>query len=106
MNKSIIKIIFIFTIIIFIASYLISESGYYEYTMKQKTVITNEKIKEFENDIENNKNIDLKEYLNKEEIDYSNKFTNLVYNISDKSNKIARQTIKYIFKKLSSLVED
>jgi hypothetical protein len=42
----------------------------------------------------------------KEEIDYSNKITNLVYNISDSSNKLARKTIKYIFKKLASLVED
>jgi len=106
MNKSIIKILFIIILTIFIASYFISESGYYEYTIKQQTVITNEKIKEFENDIKNNENIDLKEYLSKEEIDYSNKITNLVYNISDNSNKLARKTIKYIFKKLASLVED
>ena len=85
---------------------VISESGYYEYTIKQKTVITNEKIKEFETDVKNNENIDLKEYLSKDEIDYSNKFTNLVYNISDNSNKLARKAIKYIFKKLGSLVED
>ena len=106
MDKKIIKLISIILVIIFSTSYVISESGYYEYTIKQKTVITNEKIKEFETDVKNNENIDLKEYLSKDEIDYSNKFTNLVYNISDNSNKLARKAIKYIFKKLGSLVED
>ncbi|MBQ2873504.1 MAG: hypothetical protein IJE89_05855 [Bacilli bacterium] len=106
MNKKISKLIIIIIIIVFISSYLISESGYYEYTMQQRTIITNEKIKEFEEDIKNNKDIDLKEYLDKEEIDYSNAFTNLVYNISDNSNKLARKAIKYLFKKLGSLVED
>jgi len=106
MNKKISKFIIIIICIIFSASYLVSESGYYEYTMQQKTIITNEKIKEFEQDIKDNKDIDLKEYLDKKEMDYSNAFTNLIYNLSDNSNKLARKTIKYIFKKIGSLVED
>jgi len=106
MNKKITKLVIIVTLIIFVASYIISESGYYEYTMQQRTIITNEKIKEFEEDIRNNESIDLKEYLDKEQNDYSNKITTLVYNISDNSNKLARKAIKYLFKKLGSLVED
>lgn len=106
MPKKLIKLLVIITIVIFISSYMIAESGYYEYTMQQRTIITNEKIKEFEEDIKNNKNIDLKDYLNKEPNDYSNKITNLVYSISNNSNKLARKAIKYIFKKLGSLVED
>lgn len=105
MNKGF-KYIIIITLIIFLASYIISESGYYEYTLQQKTIITNEKIQQFEKDIQNNENIDLKEYLKETKIDYSNKFTTLIYNISDNSNKLARKTIKYLFKKLGSLVED
>ena len=106
MNKNIIKLITLILIIIFISSYLIASTGYYEYTMQQRTIITNEKIKEFEEDIKNNKNIDLKDYLENEEIDYSNKITNLVYSISDNSNKLARKAIKYVFKKLGTLVEE
>lgn len=106
MNKSLIKLIIIILFIVFISSYLISSTGYYEYTMQQRTIITNEKIKEFENDIKNNENIDLKDYLEEEQIDYSNKITTLVYNISDNSNKLAKKAIKILFKKLGSLVED
>ena len=106
MDKKITKLIISITTIIFISSYIISSSGYYEYTMQQRTTITNEKIKEFEIDIKNNENIDIKEYLEKDEMDYSNKFTTLVYNISENSNKLTRKLIKKIFKKLSVLVED
>lgn len=106
MDKTISKLILVVIIIIFTASYVISESGYYEYTMQQRTIITNEKIKEFEQDVKDNKDIDLIEYLEKDNINYSNKITTFVYNISDTSNKLARKVIKTIFKKLGSLVEE
>ena len=106
MNKGLVKLVILIILIVFISSYLIASTGYYEYTMQQRTVITNEKIKEFEEDIKNNENIDLKDYFEEEEMDYSNKFTTLVYNISDSSNKLTRKAIKYVFKKLSVLVED
>lgn len=106
MNKSIIKLILLIIIITFISSYLVASTGYYEYTMQQRTIITNEKIKEFEQDIKDNKDIDLKDYYEEEELDYSNKFTTLVYNLSESSNELARKAIKIIFKKLGSLVED
>lgn len=106
MDKKIIKLFILVILIVFVMAYMISSSGYYEYTMQQRTVITNEKIKEFEEDVKNRENIDLKDYLEEEEVDYSNRFSNLMYNISDSSNKITRKMIKYIFKKLSYLVED
>lgn len=106
MSKSLIKLLSVVIIVIFIVSYFVSESGYYEYTMKQRTVITNEKIKEFEQDIKDNKEIDLEDYLDNDQVDYSNKITSLVYNISDNSNKLARKVIKALFKKLGSLVEE
>ena len=74
--------------------------------MQEKTILTNEKIKEFEEDVKNNQNIDIKDYLIEEEIDYSNKLTNLVYNASNSGTLITRKIIKKIFKKLSYLVED
>lgn len=106
MNKNIIKL-FIFTIIlIFIISYLVSSTGYYEYQMQERTILTNEKIKEFEQDIKDNKNIDIEQYFISEEIDYSNKLTDLVYNISNESTKATRKIIKKIFQKLGTIIEE
>lgn len=100
------KPIIIFILIIFISAYYVSNSGYYEYHMQQKTVLTNEKIKEFEEDVKNNKDIDIKNYLEYEEVDYSNKLSNLVYDFSNNGVKVSRKVIKALFKKLSYLVED
>ena len=104
-NKSL-KYIISLIIIIFVSSYYVSNSGYYEYHMQEKTILTNEKIKEFEEDVKNNNNIDIKNYLAYEEVDYTNKLSNLMYNFSDKGTLIARKAIKALFKKLSYLVED
>lgn len=106
MNKNILKLLILTIIIIFIVSYLVASTGYYEYQIQERTILTNEKIKKFEQDIKDNKDIDIEEYFISEEIDYSNKFTNLVYNISDESTKVTRKIIKKIFKKLGALVEE
>ena len=104
-NKTL-NFIIIVIIVIYIASYYVSNSGYYEYHLQERTVLTNEKIKEFEEDVKNNQHIDIKDYVVEEEVDYSNKISNLIYNFSDNANMVARKCIKAIFKRLSYLVED
>ena len=106
MNKKIMKLLIIILIIIFVSSYLIADSGYYEYNLKQQSVITHEKIKEFENDIKNEKDINLIDYLNKDKLDYTNKFSNIIYNISNKSNTLTRKLLKKVFKKISLLIDE
>ena len=100
------KFIIVIILLIFIGSYYVGNSGYYEYHMQEKTILTNNKIKEFEEDVKNNKDIDIKDYLVNEEIDYSNKLTNIVYGASNEGTIITRKIIKKIFRKLSYLVED
>ena len=92
--------------IIYIYSYYVSNSLYYEYHIQKKTILTNEKIKEFEEDVRSNEYIDIKDYIVNEDVDYSNKVSDLMYSFSDSANNIARKCIKAIFKKLSYLIED
>ena len=91
MKNSYLKFIIMIILLVFICSYYVSNSGYYEYHMQERTILTNEKIKEFERDVEKNKDIDIKDYLEYEEVDYSNKFTDLIYNISYKAGEISRK---------------
>ena len=47
------------------------ESGYYNTKVKQKAILTEEKIEEFEKDIKEGKELDLKDYIVDEYHDYS-----------------------------------
>ena len=105
MVKSSSRVIFVVIILLFLTSYIIATSSYYEYVNRDKNVISSERIKEFEEDIKNNKEIDLKNYMINEKEDYSNKITDIVYGISDISDSTTKKIIKYLFRKVSSLME-
>ena len=100
------KLLLVIVLIIFASSYYISQSGYYEYQEHQKMVITNDKIKEFEQDVKDNKDIDIKDYYEADNQDYSNKFSDLVYNFSLDGNELTKKCLKALFKKINKLVED
>lgn len=58
-------------LIIYIGYSLALESGYYQTKVSQKTVLTEEKIEEFENDVKNGEEIDIKKYTVSDYKDYS-----------------------------------
>ena len=74
----ILSILFIIFLIIFIST----NSGYYEYKNNQKTIFTEEKIKEFEKDIKEGKNIKINNYLKDDSKNYSNRLTDIGDGIS------------------------
>ena len=105
-NNNMFKLIFVLVLLVYITAYYVSYSGYYEYKLQERTIITNEKIKEFESDIKNNFDMDLKDYLDNDDVDYENRATKLMYGFSNNGNKVARKIIKDFFRKLSHLLED
>ncbi|MBQ4583582.1 MAG: hypothetical protein IJA94_01645 [Bacilli bacterium] len=83
---------------VFIALYIALESGYYETKIDKEVNLTNEKIKAFEEDVKNNKVINLDSYLKKKEVDYSN-------SISRFGNKITNTLAKTLTKGLSGIFD-
>ena len=74
-NKKIIKFIGILVVIVFLFSYFLGYSGYYEYNLNSRKGLTEDQMKKFEEDIKNGKEIDLNSYLTKSYVDYSNSLT-------------------------------
>lgn len=74
---------------VYFSFYVASSNGYYEYKSKTKTQLTQEAMLQFEEDIKNNKDVTIEEYLVSHEIDYSN-------NVSDMGNKFASITSKVV----------
>ena len=85
MNKKIIKISIYLIIIVFLCSYFIEFAGYHEYYFQNKKNLTEESIKQFEQDVKEGKEIDINNYLTKN-IDYSNKLTRTTSEVSIKLN--------------------
>lgn len=63
--------------IIFAAYMVAYNSGYYEANISRKSRITEEKLQEFERDVKDGKEIDIKNYVENEYVDYSSSLSKL-----------------------------
>lgn len=103
---SIFKFFFIVLLITFLALYISQSTGYYEYEQHKKIVLTEKKIKQFEEDIKAGKNLDIENYLENKTTNYQNKISKTGYNISSSIGKYVRLGIKETFGLLNKLIDD
>ena len=61
--------------IVYISLTIAISTGYYEAKLSEKTTITDEKMKQFEEDIRNGLDVDIKDYVTDIKEDYSNQTT-------------------------------
>ena len=104
-KRKIPKVILVSIFIIFLYSYIVSKNGYYEYSLNSKKNLTEEEIKQFEQDLKEGKEVDIKDYLNSNKVDYTNKLTRTTVKVSTKINSILKSGIDKIFGLLNKLVE-
>lgn len=89
----------------FICSYVVSQSGYYEYSMQSRKNLTEAEIKQFESDVKEGKDIDITDYLKDREVNYTNTLTKTTVKVSTKINEYLKKGIESVFKILNQLVE-
>ena len=90
--------------IIFLIIYCSSNSKYYEYTNHKKVIVTNEKIKEFEKDISEGKNVNINDYIKDESKDYSNNITKVGDFISNNMFDISSKVVKISYNFISKVI--
>ena len=93
----------IISFILYIILYFSFETGYYDYKVHNKTMLTEESIKRFENDISNGKNVSIEDYVINDYIDYSNSFFFFFYYVGSTIEKIMNKSIKKSLSILSDL---
>lgn len=98
------KIFILLIIIGFLGLFFAYSNGYYEKMQGDKTILTNQMIEEFEKDVLNGENVTIESYL-KEEKDYSTNTSRASLKLSNKIESIVDSGIKFIFRKLSNMVE-
>jgi hypothetical protein len=90
---------------LYISFYVASVSGYYEYEKSEQNKMTEEKMKEFENDIKNGKKVDIKDYLTDNKVKYDNKVTEIGNTLSDLINNGITGSLEKTFKVVEKLIE-
>jgi len=80
--------------IIYMGLYLMDNLGYYNIATKNKA-ITEEKLLEFESDVKNGREIDIKEYV-RDTTNYKNIYSNLGYNISVGIDNVLNKGLKKV----------
>lgn len=90
--------------IIFVILYFQVETGSASY-IKNRTIITEENIKRFEEDVKNGEYIDIKNYTEDNNVDTSNFISDIGYVVSEKTSKFIGNELVNIFKIIGKLVK-
>lgn len=61
--------------VLYISLTIAIQAGYYEAKLGEKTTITEEAIKQFEEDVRSGKDVDINDYITNVQMDYSNQTT-------------------------------
>ena len=104
MNKSI-KYGLIIIIFAYLGLYFSYKSGYYVNKNTKKMILTEEKIKEYEQELKKGVDVTKKEYI-EEENNYDNKYTNFTLKISKKIENGFIKIIKYIFNRIGNEINE
>lgn len=103
--KKALKIIFIIIVLMYLLLFFSYKNGYYKDINKDKKILTEEKIKEYEEDLANGVDVSKKEYVVITP-NYDNSYTRAFLKLSKTIEKSFDKTIKFLFRKISKIVED
>ena len=105
-KNKIFKTVFLCFFLAFIVSYIIEKTGYYEYNLQNKIIMTNESIAQFEKDLAEGKDVTKEDYVVITEKDYTSALTNTTTKVSIKVNKILKKGIEGMFKVVGTVFEE
>lgn len=102
MKNNFFRIMTLTVFLIFLALYYSSNAGLIDYQAKNKTSLTEEQIKMFEEDVKNNVQIDLKKYIDNKEDRYDNNISKTTLKLSNTIGETVENILNFMFGKLES----
>ena len=103
--KKIIKGMVILLIVVYIFLYFSYKNGYYIKKNEELNILTEEKIKEYEEDLKKGLDVSTKNYIVTKN-SYDNSYSRFLLRISNKIEKSFDKTIKFIFKRISQTINE
>lgn len=98
------RLIVLILVFLFFVLYFMQASGYNEYARNRENMLTEEQIKEYEEDIEEGKDVTIKDYLNKDKVNYDNKVSELGLDLSELIGDIFNKGMNTFFEMLNDAV--
>lgn len=106
MKSNFFRIMLLTIFLLFIGLYYASNAGLIDYQARNKTQLTEDQIKLFEEDVKNNVNIDIKKYIQDKEDNFDNSISKTTLKISNKIGKAFESTLNFIFGKIESAMNN
>lgn len=103
--NNILKFIFVILFLVFLTIYFSQGTGYYDFELHNKSVLTKEKMEQFEKDVAAGKDVKLENYLVDTRKNYSNKASDFGYFLSKNIGKYIKDGIENTFKMINNFVE-
>lgn len=99
------KYLLLVLFMMYFAIFVMVNLGYYEYASYKKKVFTEDQIARYEEDIKNNVDIDIEDYLVDEE-DFQDRPKRIGLKISEFISKSCKKSVSEIFKFLNDVLEE
>ena len=103
-KTNIARLIILILVFLFFVLYFMQASGYNEYARNKENMLTEEQIKEYEEDIAAGKDVTIKYYLNKDKVNYDNKVSELGLDLSELIGDIFNKGMNTFFEMLNEAV--
>lgn len=103
--KKIVKYGFLGIILVYLILYLSYKNGYYEHKNEENKILTELKIKEYEEDLKNGVDVTKKNYIDIKP-SYDNRYTRTSLKIANTIENIFDKSIKFFFRKISQMVDE
>ena len=100
MKNNILGIIGLTLLFSFIGLYFASNAGYIDHNSKSKSILTEKEIKRFEDDVRNNRPIDINNYVVDKEAKYNNKLSEATLKTSNFIGSVVEGALKFVLKNL------
>ncbi len=98
------RLIILILVFLFFVLYFMQASGYNEYAKNKENMLTEEQIKEYEEDIAAGKDVTIKDYLNKDKVNYENNISKLGLDLSYLIENIFNKGMNSFFDMLNDAV--
>lgn len=105
MENKVFKYTLLILFLVFLALYYSSNAGIIDYQAKHQNELTQEQIKQFEEDIKNNEKIDLKKYVVNDEKKYSNVVSDTTLKISNTISNTIKKAMDFLLNKMENAMK-